>query len=273
MAILLIYIICLLFRFFEYFVLKTDTTVIGEAVFHKITGIIILFLAAHHFKYDSGKIGFSNNSKILKLFIGIIFGLICFAIAYIVEVSIAKASGSYQGLGLYVTSYSISGNLGNQTALIFFIICIIGNIINVIMEEGVFRGLFLTRLQEKYSFVVAALLSSVLFGLWHGVAPLRSFIYGDISAFGLLMNCLILIFSSALVGFKFCMLTKITGSVYMSMEEHFVNNTIVNILHVLTAGGADTFQVMRISIAQSVSFTIVLIVFLLSKKKAKLLYA
>ncbi len=265
-SVVLIYIICLVFRLFEYFVLKTDLSVIGEAVIHKMTGIVILVLAARYFNYDSIKIGFSNSSKTLKLSAGIFFGLICFAIAYMIEISIAKASGSYLGLGLYVTSYSISGNLGNQTAFIFFLICIIGNIINVVMEEGIFRGLFVSRLQEKYSFVAAALISSVLFGLWHGVAPLRSFLYGETSAFGLLMNSLILILSSALVGFKFCMLTKITGSVYMSMGEHFVNNTIVNILHVLTAGGVDTYQVIRISIAQSVSFTVVLILFLISKK-------
>ena len=83
------------------------------------------------------------------------------------------------------------------------------------------------------------------------------------------MNCLILILSSALVGFKFCLLTKLTGSVYMSMGEHFVNNTIVNILHVLSAGGADIYQVIRISIAQSLSFTVVLILFLIFTKMKK----
>ncbi len=265
-SVIIVYLICLLFRFFEYFVLKTDTSVIGEAVIHKMTGIVILFLAARCFNYDSDKIGFSNNSKAVKLSLGIIFGLICFAIAYMIEISIAKASGSYLGLGLYVTSYSINGNLGNQTALIFFLICIIGNIINVVMEEGIFRGLFLTRLQEKYSFIAAALISSVLFGFWHGVAPLRSFFYGETSALGLLINCLILILSSALVGFKFCLLTKLTGSVYMSMGEHFVNNTIINILHVMSAGATDNYQVIRISIAQSISFIVVLIFFLISRK-------
>ncbi len=265
-SVVLIYIICLVFRLFEYFVLKTDSSIIGEAVVHKIAGIIILIFAARYFNYNSLKIGFSNNLKIFKLFTGVIFGLICFAIAYVIEVSIAKASGSYLGLGLYVTSYSINGNLGNQTALIFFLICIIGNIINVVMEEGIFRGLFVRRLEEKYSFVIAALISSVLFGLWHGVAPLRSFLYGETSAFGLLMNCLILILSSALVGFKFCLLTKLTGSVYMSMGEHFVNNTIINILHVMSAGATDNYQVIRISIAQSISFIVVLIFFLISRK-------
>ncbi len=265
-SVLVIYLLCLLFRFFEYFVLRTDSSVIGEAVIHKMTGIFILILAAGFFHYSVEESGFSRTSAAVKMLIGLAFGLICFATAYLVEISILKSSGSYQGLSLYVTSYSISGNLGNQTALGFFIFCFIGNIINVIMEEGLFRGLFVRRLQERYSFLTAALISAGLFGLWHGVAPLRSFIDGESSAFGLLMNSLILILTSALVGFKFSLLTKLTGSVYMSMGEHFVNNTLTNILHVLSDSGADNFQVIRISIAQSISFILVLLAYLFSRR-------
>ena len=265
-SVIVIYIVCLILRLFEYFVLKTDYSVIGEAVFHKLAGIFILFLAAGYFNYDLKESGFSGDGAIKKLLAGIFFSLSCFAVAYFAEIAIAKNSNAFSGVGLYVTSYSVNGNLGKQTAMFFFIICIAGNIINVVMEEGIFRGLFLTRLQKKYSFLTSALISSILFGLWHGAGPLRSYIYGECSLAGLLMNCLILILSSSLVGAKFVLLTKLTGSVYMSMGDHFVNNTIVNILHVLTIHGADSYQIIRISIAQTISFIIVLILFLLRKK-------
>ncbi len=266
-SVIVIYILCLILRFFEYFVLKTDYSVIGEAVFHKLAGILILFLAARSFNYDLKESGFSGDGAIKKLISGIAFALACFALAYLAEIAIAESSNAFSGVGLYVTSYSVNGNLGNQTAMLFFIICIAGNIINVIMEEGLFRGLFLTRLQKEYSFFASALISSILFGLWHGVGPLRSYIYGECSIGGLFMNCLILILSSTLVGAKFVLLTKLTGSVYMSMGDHFVNNTIVNILHVLTIHGADSYQIIRISIAQSISFIIILIVFLRSRRR------
>ena len=58
----------------------------------------------------------------------------------------------------------------------------------------------------------------------------------------------------------------------MGMGDHFVNNTIVNILHVINnEGEADNLTVIRISIAQSVSFTAVLIWYIIvaiRKKKA-----
>ena len=122
------------------------------------------------------------------------------------------------------------------------------------------------RLQEKFSYAPTAIISAILFGFWHGVAPVRSFIDGDLSTFGLFMNCLILILSSAVVGYKYGLITKITGSGFMAMGDHFVNNTLVNILHVTSANGADQFQMVRISIAQTLSFILVLIWYFHSKK-------
>ncbi len=265
-SVLLIYIICFILRLIEYFLLRTDSTVIGEALFHKLAGIIILIIFAGIYKYKADEVGFSLDKCGIKLAAGLLFGIICFAVAYFIEVLIAKASGSYTGLKFYVTSYSVNGNLGNQTGLLFFALCIFGNIVNVVMEEGVFRGLFIRRLQEKFSYSSTAIISAILFGFWHGAAPVRSFMDGELSTFGLIMNCLILILSSAVVGYKYGLITKITGSGFMAMGDHFVNNTLVNILHVLSENGADQLQMVRISIAQTLSFVLVLIFYFYSKK-------
>ena len=266
-SVLLIYFICFVLRLFEYFVLRTDLSVVGEALFHKLAGIGILFLFARLYQYKADEIGFSLEKCGLKLIYGLLFGLVCFAIAYFVEVLIVKSSGSYSGLKFYVTSYSVNGNLGNNTGFIFFVICIFGNIVNVVMEEGVFRGLFIRRLQEKFSYSSTAILSAVLFGFWHGVAPIRSFIDGESSVMGLCMNCLILILSSAVVGYKYGLITKITGSGFMAMGDHFVNNTLVNVLHVVSENGSDNLQMFRISIAQTLSFILVLIYYFYKKRK------
>ena len=140
------------------------------------------------------------------------------------------------------------------------------------MEEGVFRGLFQKMLSDKYKFLIAGIIASVLFGVWHIMAPLRSFIDGNKSVGGFIGESAMLIGTSALVGFKFAMMGKLTGNLYMGMGDHFVNNTIVNILHVINKEGkADNLTVIRISIAQSVSFTAVLIWYIIvaiRKKKA-----
>lgn len=45
------------------------------------------------------------------------------------------------------------------------------------------------------------------------------------------------------------------------MADHFLNNTIINVLHIVTTYGTDEFQVIRISIAQAVSFLVVLFIY------------
>ena len=46
---------------------------------------------------------------------------------------------------------------------------------------------------------------------------------------------------------------------YMAMGDHFVNNTIVNLLHVLSDTGADEMMTIRVSVAQTISFIAVLV--------------
>lgn len=81
------------------------------------------------------------------------------------------------------------------------------------------------------------------------------------NAIGALLSALILILTTGITGAKFCLLTKSTGSLWLPMADHFFNNTIINILHIVTDSGTDELQVFRISIAQTVSFLIVLYIY------------
>lgn len=263
----LIYILCFAFRGFEYFVLRTDQTFWGEAFIHKLIGIMIFYAVAKIYGMNLKDIGFKKNNVLRNLFKGLGFGLLVFTVAYIVEILILVINNKFAMVQIYVSAYAIDGNIGNQTALIFFIICIIGNIINVVMEEGLFRGLFQKMFEYKYSFIVSAIISSVLFGIWHIMAPIRSYCDGMIGMSGLIANMIMLMITSGIIGFKFCILTKITGSLYMSMSDHFVNNTIVNIFHVISDTGVDELQVVRIAVAQSLSFIVVLIYYMRNYKR------
>ena len=59
-----------------------------------------------------------------------------------------------------------------------------------------------------------------------------------------------------------CFFSAVQSSVQYTMGDHFVNNTIVNILHVVSNTGADELQFVRITIAQTISFIVVLIFYL-----------
>lgn len=243
-SVMFIYLLCYVFRILEYFVLRTDETFLGEAFVHKLTGIVILLIAVKHLKFTFTEIGFKGTGIWKNLLTGFIFGLSVFVLAYSVEIVFAMTQGKFESLALYVSAYSVNGSVGNQTGFFFFIVCIAGNIINVVMEEGVFRGLFQRILEKKFSFIAAVVIASGLFGFWHIMAPVRSLYDEAITYNGFIANIVLLVFSSSIIGLELAMMTRITGSLYMAMGHHFINNTIVNILHVVSTTGTDEFMVI-----------------------------
>lgn len=257
-VILLFYSACYLLRLVEYLMLRTDQTVFGEAFLHKLAGILLLAAAV---KWSGGTmegIGFSRRRVGMLTACGLGLGVACYILAYGVEWQLLRLGGNNPSMEWYVSSYAVDGNRGNQTALVFFLICIAGNILNVLMEEGVFRGFFLKLAQRKLPFWEAATLSSLLFGLWHLAGPLRSALDGEMSPMGAALSALTLAVTSALFGLKLCLLVRMTGSLWLGMVDHFFNNAIVNLLHVVTAAGADQLMTVRISVAQAVSLLLVL---------------
>ena len=268
LSVLAVYAACFVFRFIEYFFIQTDRTFWGEAFIHKLLGIGILCVALRIFSLRAQEIGFTKSGILKRTLQGLGFGLAVFAMAYGVELAIVAAQGGQPTLQLYVSSYAVDGNIGHQTGLLFFAICILGNIINVVMEEGVFRGLFQKLLEQKYRFITSAVIASALFGVWHIIAPIRQFAEGG-SMGGMLANMAMLVTTSALVGFQFALLTKLTGSLYMAMGAHFVNNAIVNMLHVVSVTGADELMFIRITIAQMLSFIVVLVVYVQNRRRKR----
>ncbi|MCC8123327.1 MAG: CPBP family intramembrane metalloprotease [Oscillospiraceae bacterium] len=263
------YILCYFFRLMEYMFIRTDRTILGEAFIHKVLGILVLVIALRHLHYRWRDIGFVRSGAVRGVFVGLLIGVATFVIAYGVEMTIQQMNGNAPTLRIYISSFSIAGNNVMQTSVLFFAMCIAGNMINVVMEEGIFRGLFVKLFESKVSFTVAMLLSSLLFGVWHIAAPLREFLDGNMQTSSFIMAALMQVLLTGLMGIMLCLLVKIAGSIWTAMAVHFVNNFVVNILHVVTLSGADELQVIRISVAQTITFIGILIVYIAKKSYQK----
>lgn len=58
-----VYVVCYVFRLWEYFGLRADQTIIGEAFIHKIIGIVILIIAMKQLHYNFADIGLKKRES------------------------------------------------------------------------------------------------------------------------------------------------------------------------------------------------------------------
>lgn len=265
----ILFAVCMCVRFIEYFALRTDETVIGENFIHKAVGIVLLFsvLKAANMKWSD--IGFIKRSFTKNILLGLLLSAVCFAVSYGAELILLSAQGKAAHIELYISGFSLTGAVVKNTGILFFLLCIIFNIINVWMEEGLFRGFFIKALSDKYSFMKVNLAAALLFGVWHFVMPVRSFIGGEMGFGQMLMLAAGYIVISGLMSIKWGLLYRMTGSLWLGTADHFFNNTVAsNMLHVVTDSGADEMQIVRIMLAQIVSFVFVAAVYSRYKRKA-----
>ena len=133
-----IFTLCLSVRFAEYFLIETDKTAIGENVLHKAVGIILLALVLKRVNLSWSDIGFHRNGFVSSILKGLLLGSGCFAISYGLELAIFILQGNPAHLEMYISSFSLTGSQIKNTDFIFFLLCVLFNVMNVWMEEGVF---------------------------------------------------------------------------------------------------------------------------------------
>lgn len=264
--------ICLFVRLVEYFVLRTDGTIVAENFIHKVFGIVLLFVVLKIKKISWSEIGLKKSKFLIQISKGFLLGTICFAVAYSIEFLILFMMNKNCNLEFYANGFSLTNRMERQAGFIFVFLCVIFNIINVWMEEGIFRGLFQTILGEKL-YIKKIIIIAILFGVWHWVMPLRDFFDGESSLTNLFVMGIGYIILAGLMSIKWSLLYKITGSLWMGMGDHFFNNVIVtNLLHAVSNGESDNLQIVRIAIGQILSFTFVLFLYFKNKKANKIVH-
>ena len=163
-------------------------------------------------------------------------------------------------LSFYATGFSLNNDMNQQTGIVFIFLCIIFNIINVWMEEGIFRGLF-TKILEDISYNTSLFLIAFLFGIWHLVMPFRDYLEGKSSISNLLVMGIGYVVLAGMMSIKWSLLYRMIGSLWMGLGDHLFNNVISNLLHVVSNNEVDNMQIVRILIWQILSFVIVLVIY------------
>jgi hypothetical protein len=206
------------------------------------------------------EIGFKTKGMIKNILKGFLLCSTFYALGFLIEFIILNVKNNPAHIEFFITGFSLTGNTVKYTGISFVLMCIFFNIINVWMEEGLFRGFYIEYLNEKFDIKKAILISALLFGLWHLVTPFRSLLDGDMNLPSFLVMSVGYVVLSGIMGIKWGILYKMTGSIWMGLADHFFNNCIVtNLLHVVTSSGVDEMQIARVLIGELTSFIAVLI--------------
>lgn len=129
--------------------------------------------------------------------------------------------------GIFITPGSFMDDRYHQSlqsAIIRSIIFI--PLATVIFEELVFRGLLLALLRRQYSLKIAAVISSLCFGLWHVFSSLgvSNALFNASDAPHAVLSMLTVIIVTSLAGLVFCYLRLLSGSIIASMLAHWSIN-------------------------------------------------
>ena len=264
-TIVAVYVICSVVKYIEFFFIQTDQTFIADNVICKIFSIIVLATVLAIWKLSFKKIGFDLSRIWKNMFYGFALGIITFAVSYLLEILTLSVQGKNVRLGFYVTNFALSGATNTvELSLSALLICMAGNIINVVAEEGLFRGLFLYLAKEPFGFRKANFIQALLFGTWHFVSVALELRNGTMTiptAFVMTVGYIIL---AGILALEWGTCVSMTGVLWVGVFEHYFNNFIGNTLHVITETGTDELQIPRIVLSNILSLTVVL---LLNRRK------
>lgn len=268
LIVILTFVIVSIVKDVEFLFIKTDQTIIADNIFCKLFCIIVILILCKISNFKLSDIGFKNKNVLKYALCGLGLGVLTFAISYGLELLILALQGKSPSLSLYITNFGVAGATNeNSLSVLTLLICIGGNIINVLAEEGLFRGFFLKLTTEKYGFTKANFIQAFLFGIWHIITVVLAVVEGSMTIPMAILFAIGYIILAGILGLEWGTCVNMTGVLWVGIFEHFFNNFIGNILHVISSTGADELQIVRIVLSNVLSLTIVLMINKIQKKK------
>lgn len=219
-SIFFLILICAFFRVIDIFVLRLDEPPISEIILSKSIGLLLLFLYLRMIHSSLEEIGFHYNNIFRSIFISLIFVALGVFIIYGNQFIYLQAKNAKPYLAFQ-----------HYTLLAIMVSVVAGNIINALMEEGLFRGLMITRIMNYSTFWKVNILQASIFGIWHIVWPLKDFYISKVDSIGTLVSMSVgNIIITFLMGLTMGYIFYKTGNLWTTISWHFFMNLVQNIL-------------------------------------------
>jgi len=244
---IMLFTVILVLRIVEMFYFRLDE-LWGEVFVSKLLGFLIIIGYLWLAKRKIGDIGLHSAHFLESISIVIVFMTISLAFSYFTEWIYLTRRGLQPSFIIAPISNSLDAEFAIQGGFLFGLWLIFGNFMNSLMEEGLFRGVMITHFRVRLSFWKANFLQAFLFGIWHIVWPVKSYILGQMSASEAIVFAIGYIFLSAIIGLVWGYLFLKTNNLWAPWFAHTINNSTMNLLHTVTAQGFDSGFMIRMSV-------------------------
>lgn len=106
--------ICLIARIIEYYVIRTDESILFENFSHKVFEIILLWIILYYAKLKWRDIGLNTKGIFSCIIKGLLFGFICCVFAYAIEGLILYNMNHSFKLSFFATGFSLNNDMNQQ---------------------------------------------------------------------------------------------------------------------------------------------------------------
>lgn len=253
-----VFLLCLIANIVEYFFLINYMGIPTKGVASKILGILIILGYMYSSRLKPKNVGFSTNPKSILSAIryAAIFNLALIP-AYIVEFVYILLKGGKPLIRIFAYDAAYS-DVGPVYFIANILLLIVINCVSILMLEVLFRGILLKMGKSKFGFWQTAVILSAFYSIWYLVIPLSKLASGYSPA-QLISLCVFYLVFEFVLSIKWCMCSRATGSIWLSLFDHLFFNTLVGLIHVLDNtpdldNYLDVYRNYRLIIIQVVSF-------------------
>jgi membrane protease YdiL (CAAX protease family) len=225
------FLVVIALRSIDLFVLRLENLP-DQTIFSRVIGFLLALGYLRALRKPIGSIGLHARNLGKAFLIGGLSLLILYATLYAVQFYRLTLADETPRLVFAAIDHSTE-TMGGLTFTLFYLV---GQFFNAFMEEAIFRGVVLPHLMVKFRFWKANVLQAFLFGLAHLVFPLQSWVSGQATAGEAAAQAMMLLISATVGGLVFGYLYYRTDSLWTAVFAHLIDNGIVRLFHIQTAG-------------------------------------
>lgn len=227
--------ICISLRILDIFIFRLDD-LLGEIIVSKFLGFVVIVVCIKFTGQKLESVGLHSYDLHRNIKFGIMLVFLALFLSY-----------GTQFVYLVFNNGGPVFTFNDYNLLSFILFVLIGNIINSLMEEGLFRGIILRSFLNYMPFWFANVLQSLLFGLWHIIWPIKLYATGQISLQGAIMNAIVYTIFSGMMGFLMGYLFYKTSNLWITITWHTIWNACLNLLIIQSTVFNDDSEIMVLS--------------------------